>query len=433
MTPLDPLLTRPLPASQGQPRVKLLIVDDEVHILHLLTQMIEEMECFDIIPMESGIQALDRLACEPVPILITDQFMPGMKGIEFLSRVSDSYPDTIKILLTGSSDIKVAIDAINKGKIFAYLNKPIDERQLLDVLRKAYDSHWETVGKNKLLDEVQEWVKKTSIGHLQIICKVGEGGMADIYKAYDEVADRVVAIKVLRDSIHNDLNAERFKREALACERVAYPGIVRIYSKGEYEHHLYIVEEFLDGETLHSYSTSRELPVSEVCSIGIAILRTLRAIHNAGIIHRDIKPENIFVLKGATPIVGRIKLLDFGIAKLTDVPQITKSGTLEGTVEFIAPEAFTAFQNPNPASDIYAFGIILYYLLFNASPYPDKTIMEILQNKLHANLQIPPAGGEGVPSALQELIRSTTDKDKDNRLADYGAIEAVLQRFAEPE
>jgi serine/threonine protein kinase len=419
-----------MPDNKDQARVKLLIVDDEIHILQLLTQMIEEMECFDIIPMLSGNLALDYLSKDPVPILITDQFMPGIQGIEFLALVADRYPDTIKILLTGSSDITVAIDAINRGKIFAYLNKPIDEQQLLAVLRKAYDSHWETLSKNRLLDEVQEWVKKTSIGHMQIICKVGEGGMADIYKAYDEMADRVVAIKVLRDSIHNELNAERFKREALACERVEHSGIVRIYAKGEFEHHLYIVEEYLDGESLHAYSTSRELALGEICAILRAILRTLRAIHAAGIIHRDIKPENIFVIKGATPIGDRIKLLDFGIAKLTDVPQITKSGTLEGTVEFIAPEAFTSFQNPNPASDIYAFGIIMYYLIFNASPYPDKTIMEILQHKLNSNLHIPPLYAAAIPAELLDLVRRTTAKDAHTRLTDYDTIDAVLQRFS---
>lgn len=410
-------------------QVNILVVDDEINILRLLEVLIGEMEQFHVLCANSGEEAMAVLERETVHILITDQNMPGVTGIELLSHVTEKYPEIIKILLTAVSDITLAVEAINKGKVFAYLNKPIKEEQFYSVLQKVYDTHLENEKRRQVFAEVQKMVSETAIATYRIVKKIGEGGMADIYKAYDEKDHKAIALKVLKTTMPDPLQVERFKREALACERVNHPGIVRILAKGECNNKLFIAEEFLEGKSL-----SEVLPLldrrdhRQSARLALQIIRIIRVIHENGVIHRDLKPNNIFIVNGEGEIEDRIKILDFGIAKLCGEPQITRTGTIEGTAEFVAPESLDGFPDAGPAIDIYAFGIILYYLFFGVSPYRNKTLLEILQHKSQEDLPIPQ--GSSVPPELVDLVRRTTARRPADRLMDYTHIESVLLRYS---
>ncbi len=173
-----------------------------------------------------------------------------------------------------------------------------------------------------------------TVAQYKIVEKLGEGGMGAVYRAEDQKLDRTVALKFVLSSISAGLDGqERLMREAKACAALNHPNITTIYDFGEDDSSSFIVMEFVEGLTLADAIRERAFETEEVVSIGVQVADALRAAHARGIIHRDLKSANI-MLDGS----GRVKVMDFGLAKLADSSFVTQTGTTLGTAAYMSPE-----------------------------------------------------------------------------------------------
>jgi eukaryotic-like serine/threonine-protein kinase len=210
-------------------------------------------------------------------------------------------------------------------------------------------------------------------GRYEIERVVASGGMATVFRAFDTVLERAVALKVLDgDRGEDEESLQRFLHEARAAARLAHPNIVAVLDRGEQGGRQFIVFEHVDGETLKE-RVSREgaLPIHDVAEIGAAVARALDCAHENGVVHRDVKPQNVLL----TPD-GVAKVTDFGIAQSTASAALTDPGTVLGTSSYIAPEQARGEQ-VGPATDVYSLGCVLYELLTAAPPYPGETFYAV--------------------------------------------------------
>ncbi len=222
----------------------------------------------------------------------------------------------------------------------------------------------------------------TTLGHYRIVEKIGAGGMGVVYRAHDERLDRNVAIKVLPGEVAGDPDRlHRFEREAKSVAQLDHPNILAIHDFGSEDGVAYAVMELLDGETLRELISTGGITTGKAVEYAGAIADGLAAAHEKGIIHRDLKPENVFLTKD-----GRIKILDFGLAKLklpeadltTETPTATLDtapGGLIGTIPYMAPEQVQG-QPADHRSDIFALGVVLYEMLTGHRPFGGSTSVE---------------------------------------------------------
>ena len=228
---------------------------------------------------------------------------------------------------------------------------------------------------------MRDFIGRT-LGHYRIVEKIGEGGMGEVYRAHDERLDRDVAVKVLPVSVVQDPDRiARFEREAKAVAQLAHPNILEIWDFGSEDGVAYAVMELLEGESLRELVSKGGITTGKAVEYARAIADGLAAAHDKGIIHRDLKPENVFLTKD-----GRIKILDFGLAKLklpeadltTETPTATLDtapGGLMGTVPYMAPEQVQG-QPADQRSDIFALGVVLYEMLTGHRPFGGSTTVE---------------------------------------------------------
>lgn len=220
-----------------------------------------------------------------------------------------------------------------------------------------------------------------SIAGYRLLERVGEGGTAEVYRA--EHPERgACAFKVLRQRLRGDPTAvQRFLREAGYGSRVAHPGVVRTYDYGEADGLHYLALEWADGESLATF-LHRTGPLAPADAVPLVrqLADALAAAHQAGIIHRDLKPENIMY----DPRTGRVKLLDFGIARDAELPpeeRLTRTGFFVGTLQYVAPEALSG-ELVDGRADIYSLATITYYLLTGRHPYVGRSPRELFQQLL---------------------------------------------------
>ncbi|MEW6128772.1 MAG: protein kinase [Acidobacteriota bacterium] len=269
------------------------------------------------------------------------------------------------------------------------------------------------------------------LAHYEIIAPLGAGGMGEVYRAVDKRLHRDVAIKILPQKFVEDRAAiERFTREARAASALNHPNILTIYDIGIIQGLHYIATEYIDGRTLREQLKQARFNLTEVLDIGIQIANALSAAHQAGLVHRDIKPENI-MLRGD----GYVKVLDFGLAKLTErdalnldenvaaiTETMTNPGTIIGTVFYMSPEQARGIQ-VDTRSDIFSLGIVLYEMLAGAHPFAGKTISDVLAAILTAQPAPLSTVLSAVPSELEWSIGKALSKDRDER---YPSIKNLL-------
>src|SRR5438046_3625871 len=202
-----------------------------------------------------------------------------------------------------------------------------------------------------------------TISHYKILEKLGEGGMGVVHKAEDTKLDRLVALKFLPSHLAaSELDKARFIQEAKAASAINHPNICTIYSIDEYDGKMFIVMEFVDGQTLRQRRES--ISDKQAIDIGIQIADGLAAAHEKGIVHRDIKPENIMIRKD-----GIAQIMDFGLAKLRgNVSRLTKEGSTVGTAGYMSPEQVQG-QDADHRSDIFSYGVLLFELLTGQTPF----------------------------------------------------------------
>jgi eukaryotic-like serine/threonine-protein kinase len=277
----------------------------------------------------------------------------------------------------------------------------------------------------------------TKLGPYEIVSPLGAGGMGEVYRARDARLSRDVAIKVLPAAFSRDPERlRRFEQEARATAALNHPNILAIFDIGTHEESLYVVTELLEGETLRQRIQSGPVPARKATDYALQIARALGAAHDQGITHRDLKPENVFLTKD-----GRIKILDFGLAKLTqpgktasgaDTPTValqTEPGLVLGTVGYMSPEQVRG-KAADPRSDIFSLGAILYEMVSGKRAFQGDTAADTMSAILKAE---PPPLIEtqlNIPPGLARIIEHCLEKDAGNRFQSARDVAFALEAFS---
>lgn len=251
-------------------------------------------------------------------------------------------------------------------------------------------------------------MKQVFANRYNLIKKLGEGGMADVYLAFDALLNREVAIKLLRASMSVDpVSLLRFQREANSASSLNHPNIVEIYDVGEDEGSHYIVMEYVKGKTLKQLIAQRgAMEKHEAISIMDQLVSAVLEAHQKNIIHRDIKPQNVIVKDD-----GTVKMADFGIATVADTLQLTQADTVMGSVHYLAPELARG-ESASFQSDIYALGITFYELLTGQVPHHGEQAVQIAMKHLKDEIPSVKEFNPSLPQSIENIIIKSTAKNK---------------------
>ncbi len=248
----------------------------------------------------------------------------------------------------------------------------------------------------------------------QIIKSIGEGGMANVYLAYDTILDRNVAVKVLRGDLAQDEKfVRRFQREALSASSLSHPNIVEVYDVGEDNGSYYIVMEYIEGKHLKELLKKRgKLTLTEVIDIMSQICDGMATAHDSYIIHRDIKPQNIMILDS-----GLVKITDFGIAMALNSTQLTQTNSVMGSVHYLPPEQASG-KGSTMQSDIYSMGILMFELLTGKLPFRGDNAVEIALKQLKEPIPNLKELVPELPNSIVNIVKRATAKNPKNRYND---------------
>jgi eukaryotic-like serine/threonine-protein kinase len=273
------------------------------------------------------------------------------------------------------------------------------------------------------------------VGHYRILEKIGSGAMGDVFRARDERLGRDVALKLIRPaSSDNPDHLRRFELEARAAAALNHPNVLAIYDVGFDGIVPYIVSELLEGKTLRKRLTEGPIQVQEATDFALQIASGLAAAHKRHIVHRDLKPENLFLTTE-----GRVKILDFGVAKLQSPPEdkssiqnqptVTKSGAVIGTVAYMSPEQLRG-KAVDHRCDIFSFGAILYEMLSGRRAFIGETEVDTMTAVLREEPPEAPLADAAIPPAYRDLVRYCLDKEPENRFQSVKDLAFALQTLS---
>lgn len=277
------------------------------------------------------------------------------------------------------------------------------------------------------MDKYDKYVGQIFDRRYRIVRIIGVGGMAVVFEAVDTVMKRTVAVKMLKEEIAGDAQAvKRFINESRAVSMLSHPKIVSIYDVSVRDDLKYIVMERVDGITLKNYMNSRgPLPPKEIMNYTAQILRALDHAHSKGIIHRDIKPQNIMLLKN-----GKIKVTDFGIAKLPNAETVTMTDKAIGTVYYISPEQASG-KKIDPRSDIYSLGVVMYEMATGKLPFVADSPVSVALMQVNNQPRPPREILPSVPPGVEAMILTAMEKDPDKRFQSASVMLHYVLRLRE--
>ena len=253
---------------------------------------------------------------------------------------------------------------------------------------------------------------------------LGKGGMGEVYKAFDPVLDRTVALKTISSISDDPLLLQRLYIEARACGRLAHPNIVRVYDLHESASAVYISMEYLEGESLAAAMERGTLPLAHKLQILDEILSALHYAHTHNVIHRDVKPSNVHLAPD-----GHIKLLDFGLARMTVGPTMTVAGSVMGTAPYMSPEQLKA-QGVDARTDIYSTGVLAYELLTGHRAFDGENITAVMLKVLSEFPAPIDTARLGVPPEIAHVVNRAMAKSPDDRYSSAGEMQAALAACA---
>ena len=282
----------------------------------------------------------------------------------------------------------------------------------------------------RMLGDIQtDQIVGKRIGHYEVLSRLGHGGMGEVFLAQDVSLGRKVALKLLRrEFTRNEARLRRFQQEARAASALNHPNILTIHEIGQEGDLQFIATEYIEGETLRQQISRARLTLSQCLDVAVQVASALTAAHQAGIIHRDIKPENIMVRSD-----GYVKVLDFGLAKLSEIKPIdtqfptlprvdTEPGVVMGTISYMSPEQARGLA-VDARTDIWSLGVIIYEMASGHQPFEGETASDILSLILQKE-PLPLAQFlTEVPGELERIIRKALRKDKEER---YQTIKDLL-------
>jgi serine/threonine protein kinase/tetratricopeptide (TPR) repeat protein len=262
------------------------------------------------------------------------------------------------------------------------------------------------------------------ISHYKILEKIGKGGMGDVYKAEDTKLKRIVALKFIKPQALEDSELKiRFIREAQAAAALDHPNICTIYEIDEADGHTFIAMAYIEGQSLKEEIEAGPVKVEEVQDIAMQVAEGLQAAHEKGITHRDIKSANIMISER-----GQAKIMDFGIAKLAEKTEITKTATIMGTVAYMSPEQSMG-EAVDHRTDIWSFGVMLYEMLTGELPFKGELDQVVLHSVLYEE-PVPVSGlRSGIPLELEDIINKCLEKKASERYQTVADLKADLRRL----
>jgi len=262
----------------------------------------------------------------------------------------------------------------------------------------------------------------TTVSHYRIIDKLGEGGMGIVYRAQDTRLERFVALKFLPTELANVPSArQRFVNEARAASALNHPNVAVVYDVGDLGAQSFIAMELVEGESLKDYLRGERPSIERIQELAIQIAEGLQAAHAKGIVHRDVKPENLLLTRD-----GRVKIMDFGIAKVGEDTHLTQTGTTLGTLSYMSPEQLLADQVDH-RSDLWSLGVVLYEMLTRELPFRRDREAAVLYEILNRDPAPVEVHRPDTPPHLRELILQLLQKSPERRPASADQVVALLR------
>lgn len=264
-------------------------------------------------------------------------------------------------------------------------------------------------------------------GRYEVVSRIARGGMATVYLAVDRRLDRDVALKVMHPHLAEGASGAdfvaRFRREARAAARLTHPGLVGVYDQGVDGETSYLTMEYVEGTNLRRHLAEQgALTVDDALRITEHVLDALAVAHRSGLVHRDIKPENVLLASD-----DRVKLADFGLARAVTEVTSTTTGTVLGTVAYLAPELVVRGAS-DARTDVYACGILLFEMLTGRQPFVGETPIQVAFQHVNDDVPAPSDDVDWLPVELDDLVRALAARDPDDRPVDASAALALLRR-----